>query len=236
LRVLLIGAGCPLADAIAEEMSSSHEVIGISKRTIDSAFYKERLVFDFLNEEITNNSLAELTCNIDEFIVITCTGRFPLRKKLSDYTSSIDKEIYESNVLGFTIPYRATISNARSAKRAAYLTFGSVSQIYKYPMLSVFTAAKDALKSLVKTASHEEAGNNVKFFHFNLSTLDQEKEANFTSSDAGSFLPCIDVAVNIHNTIKSIDNAPFFVESDLYKHSETYYEKGYYFRIPKDDD
>lgn len=233
-RIIIIGAGCPLADTIAERLSKHSEIIGISKREFKNEFYNQKIVFDFLSEGQALDKFHELTKDIDSFVVITCTGRFPLRKCLSEYSAKDDWAIYESNVLGFTVPYRATISNARRAKKAAYVTFGSVSQLYKYPKLSVFTAAKDALKTLVLTASHEESGHDVRFFHLNLSTLDQEKEACFTSSEAGQFLPCEAVSKNIDNLLKGLDYAPYFSEYYLYKHSDAYYEDGYYSRIPED--
>lgn len=232
-RVIIVGAGCPLADAIAETLSTDSEIIGIAKREFESKFYDQKIIFDFLSETQSLDEFHAITRGIESFVVITCTGRFPLRKPLSDYPSEDNWATFESNVLGFTIPYRATISNARLASKAAYLTFGSVSQIYKYPKLSVFTAAKDALRAFVLTASHEESGHGVRFYHLNLSTLDQEKEACFTSRDAGQFLPCEDVAKNIGHLLKGMDYAPHFSEYNLYKHSDSYYKDGYYSRIPE---
>ena len=232
-RIIIVGAGCPLADTIAETLSTNSEIIGISMREFESEFYNQKIIFDFLSEIQSVDKLHAITKDIESFVVITCTGKFPLRKLLSDYSSEDDWVIFESNVLGFTVPYRATISNARLAKKAAYLTFGSVSQVYKYPKLSVFTAAKDALRAFVLTASHEESGHGVRFYHLNLSTLDQEKEACFTSRDAGQFLPCEDVAKNIGHLLKGMDYAPYFSEYNLYKHSDAYYEDGYYSRIPE---
>ena len=231
-NALLIGAGCPLADALASHLSLKMNVVGIAMRDFDSISYHQKIIIDFLSEEIANKDLTAAADGMESFAVITCTGRFPLRKNLSDYTRDDDWTILESNVLGFLTPYRATIELARNANVSAYVTFGSVSQPYNYPKLGVFTAAKDALRSLVKTASHEEAKYGVRFFHLNLSTLDQEKEACFTSSNVGQFLPCDNVAKNVSHLLAGIEHAPFFTETVLYKYSDAYYNEGYFSRIP----
>lgn len=231
-RIIIIGAGCPLSNAIANKLSNNTEVIGIAKREFENECYSKKIIFDFMSETLCQKKLYELTNDVESFCIITCTGRFPQRKFLAEYSLEDDLEIYKSNISGFVIPYRATILNARKAKIAAYITFGSVSQICNYPKLSIFTATKDALRSLILTASHEESGHNVRFFHFNLSTLDQEKEACFTSNSAGEFLPCEDVAENVENALKGLSSSPYFSEFFLYKHSDAYYKDGYYSRIP----
>lgn len=232
-NVFLIGAGCPLADAIASHLSSQTNVIGVANRDFASEGYTHKIIADFMSESEIKGELVGCLDEMDSFAVVTCVGRFPVRKRLSDYTTDDDWATFQSNVLGFLVPYRATIARARQPDViAAYLTFGSVSQPYHYPQLGVYTASKDALRSLVRTASHEEARYGVRFFHLNLSTLDQKKEVHYTSPETCKFLPCDSVAKNICHLLSGIEAAPFFSESHVYVYADSYYEKGYLSRIP----
>ena len=231
-NAILIGAGCPLADTLAATLAPKMNIVGVSQREFDSIHYNNKIVTDFLDEDKINNNLLPIIESLESFVVITCCGRFPIRKNISDYFKKDDLKIFESNVLGFLVPFRASISKARKVSLAAYVTFGSVSQFYNYPKLGVYTAAKDALRSIVRTASHEEAKYGVRFFHFNLSTLEQDKELCFTSTDVGDFLPCSTVAHNVEHFLDGIKNAPFFTEAQIYIYSDAYYSEGYLSRIP----
>jgi NAD(P)-dependent dehydrogenase (short-subunit alcohol dehydrogenase family) len=231
-NAILIGAGCPLANALAIDLGRKMNVIGVAKHDFSNTSYHRKIVTDFLSEDSAKRDLSKIVSGLDSLVVITCTGRFPVRKSLSDYTKDDDLRIFESNVLGFLVPFRATIEQARNATVSAYVTFGSVAQAYNYPQLGLFTAAKDALRSIVKTASHEEAKYGVRFYHLNLSTLDQENEDCFTSSSAGEFLPCEEVAKNISNLLDGVENAPYLTEVQIYRYSDAYYAEGYFSRIP----
>jgi len=236
-NVIIIGAGCLLANSIAQKLCGSAYVIGVAAKDddMDSSLYNEKYVYDPLSKDESDKHLSNLTKGMKNFAVITCTGRFPARQPLSEYPKSkkdSDSGIFESNVYGFLVPYRSTIENARRAERATYITFGSVSQKYNYPLMGIFTAAKDALRSMVKTASHEEAKNGVRFIHLNLSTLKMKKEEKFTSVDAGEFLCCDKVADNVKHFLSGTDHSPFYSEANIYNYSDAYYEDGYLSRVP----
>ena len=47
-RIIIIGAGCPLADTIAEKLSKHSEIIGISKREFKNEFYNQKSIFGFI--------------------------------------------------------------------------------------------------------------------------------------------------------------------------------------------
>ncbi len=231
-RVILVGAGCPLANSIAKTLYGHAEIYGISTKDFSNTYYSKIDIFNFLDESIAKERFNEITESVESFVIITCTGKFPLRKKLSEYTCKDQVETFESNILGFTIPYRSVVENARKAKKALFMVFGSVSQSYKYPKLSIFTAMKDALKTIVHTASHEESSNDICFCFLNLSTLDQEKEQAFTKLTSDKYLPCSVVAQNIHSLFLGFDKLPFYTEQNNYIHSDDYYSMGYFSRIP----
>lgn len=168
-------------------------------------------------------------------VVVLGVGNFPIRRLISEDKGHAAAQTFASNVGTFLNVFSAIKPHLNRAS-FRIVTFGSVSEPYHYPMLGIYTACKAALKATIRTLAHEHAADPVAFFHFNLSTIDDPKETQFTFLDQQhKYLSPEAIADAIFSYTTIRNPVVQYSELDLYAYDENYYAEGYFQRVPKVD-
>lgn len=230
--IVIIGANCELGNAIIERLAEDYAIYALSRDKISNPQIKCIQSGDLTHFSSFNNLNDIFDPEHNKRVIINCTGNFIGRKQIEQYKEEEINNILDSNIKPFIFSYKTFIRQMEAVKCGAFITFGSISDRYKYPRISIYNAAKEALQSLVISAANEQHKNNIRFIHINMSTLKLKKEFKYTSHDY--FEVWLDPK-EVANTISALllVDSPFNKAIiDLYNYSERYYKEGYFSRVP----
>jgi NAD(P)-dependent dehydrogenase (short-subunit alcohol dehydrogenase family) len=168
-------------------------------------------------------------------VVIAGIGQFGKRRRLEEYSRDDVVNVISSNILPFFNAFREFQPRMKNGGGGTFVTFGSVAARHKYPMMSIYTAAKDALYSLTQTAANEQQMNNIRFVHLNLATLDTERERQLTPlGHHERWLKPEEVAASILHVMQMPGAPSNTLLLDVFHYSDRYYGEPYLKRIGED--
>lgn len=183
---------------------------------------------NFLYKEV------ELFFRVGSFHVINCVGYFPEYKLTEEITLEEAKKVIDSNVLAVFGVANKLIPLMRKRGGGHFIGFSMHTSYQNYPYMALFSAAKNALESLIKGISNEYLKHNIYANVISLATLLTETEKRIKpNGDYDNWLRTEEVCEIVHNLIKDSNGLVNGSIIHAYKYSKTFFEEAYTRRISK---
>ncbi len=151
-RLMIVGASSGIGQALANSLSSSHELWTASRRTT-SDIGEHHVTWDARVGEFPSDQLPE---SLDGLIY--CPGSIRLQP-FARLTDNAFLEDFELNVLGAVRVMRAALPALKAAPTASVVFFSTVAVTTGMPMHASIAAAKGAVEGLTRSLAAELAPN-----------------------------------------------------------------------------
>lgn len=165
---------------------------------------------------------------------INCVGYYKGQEPFEKTTIQEAKKIFDSNFVCVYNTANAIIPYIKDNGGGHFICFSCKSVKYHYPLMAPFSASKAALDCLVGTLANEFSKYGFIANSFSLSTLDTDYERKIKPyGDFYNWLKLEEIVTIIENIVMS----DFFLMNgntiDLFKYSESFFNKSYFDRIKK---
>jgi len=243
---IITGASSDLGEAFARYLSKNkdNKLLLTSRRKPNYFGTLNNDNIKFLpDKDLTKKEhLDELEAQIINFIptkfhVINCVGLFTDYKEFIDMGDDEIDDIINSNLLSLSKVARRLVPLMRDRNGGHFIGFTTHTSYQHYPNIALYTAAKEAVKSLFLSLSNEYYKNRIIFNTFALATLNTDAE--FIKKPKGKredWLKTDDVCAYVdYHLFACPDNLKLSppMHIDLYEYSEDYFHKSYFDRIDK---
>jgi NADP-dependent 3-hydroxy acid dehydrogenase YdfG len=240
---LITGISSGLGSILAQELAKlpGAQIIGTMRRErrVNNRFPGDIKIIDrcdLLNDE-DNAYLSSVALHTFEqpFCFIHSVGETTEHESFLDFPAVKAKSMFDSHVMTFYNALQHLIPVMKVRGGGNCLAFSCNSTKYNYPLMATFTAAKNAIDSLVRSLANEFSCDKIRFNSLALSTVWSEREVKLKPhGDTAHYLLPEDIAKII----------PFLTSDDahlmsgnsisLFEPSETFFRTGYLERIKKD--
>lgn len=236
-NILITGGTGPLGNALSEYLSKGNNVvITTRKKNISNNNCTVIEGIDLLKEKDLIKLKSEINDLFsDKFSIINCVGYYingqqPFLDTKLDY----DNKVFDSNfkTVYNTAKYLTPLMIDR--RGGNFISFSCNSVTYNYPWMIPFTTSKAAVESLTKSMANEFSEFGVMFNAFALATINSEAERlRKPYGDHDNWLDLNVISKSIENFIQNEN--PYLNGNviKLFKHSDTFYNTGYFERIRK---
>ena len=164
----------------------------------------------------------------DKFHVINCVGFFPGYKLIEEMTIEEAIKVLESNVLTVFGVANQLIPLMRERGGGHFIGFSMHTSYQHYPYMALFSAAKNALESLIKCISNENLKYKIYANVISLATLLTETEKRIKPyGDYDNWLKTEEVCEIVYNLINDSNGLVNGSIIHAYKYSKTFFEESY---------
>lgn len=166
------------------------------------------------------------------FDVINLTGYFAGQQPLEKCSIEEARKIIDSNYLTVYGVAHSLLPVMRARGGGHFLAFSCNSVNYKYPWMAPFTAAKAAVESLIGSIANEFSEYGIIANVLVLATLRTQREKDLKPyGDHEHWLSVEEVAETALEILRDRKGIVNGNSINLFQHSDTFYNRGYFERI-----
>lgn len=240
---LITGANSFLGKALIKHLSSdsTNKLLIVTRSLADFSEYNEYENIYYLNgiDLLDENCLSILANKCNEFFegklnTINCVGYYTGQEPFEKTSIAEAKRIFDSNFICVYNTANAIMPYIIKNNGGHFICFSCKSVKYRYPLMAPFSASKAALDCLVGSLANEFSKIGLVANSFSLSTLDTDFERKVKPfGDFDNWLKLEEVAIIIEKIITSDFDIMNGNTIDLFKYSESFFNKSYFDRIKK---
>lgn len=240
---VITGASSYLGKALANYYCRTGNKVILTSRKFctDLDDFQSNNVLYLPSLNLVDNNHLDLLCNktdsffkTNKFNVINCVGYFPDYKSIEEMTIEEAKSVLESNVLTVFGVANKLIPLMRVRGGGHFIGFSMHTAYQHYPYMALFSAAKNALESLIRGISNEYLKYKIYSNVISLATLQTKTEKRIKPhGDYENWLKVEEVCEIVNNLIKHSNGLVNGSVIHTYKYSKTFFEDAYISRIRK---
>lgn len=232
---VITGANSEIGNALAHRLSSNgHDLLLVSrskkKDRLDNNIWIDGI--DLMDE----SHLVELRAKIkehftDSFTLIHSVGDFWRHKSitLTNFDEAISQILSHYITLFGTI--KAVVPIMQNVGGGKIIAFSCNSVKYNYPDMAAFTSSKAAVECLIKCVANEQSQYGILANAFALPSIKTNSVIKTKPIEFHKNYPTLDeLTACIEQTIETLSPLSNGNIISLFKHSDSFYHKGYYER------
>lgn len=240
-NILVSGASSDLAQEFIKIASSSASVLAVSRSEINGSKLFARKDnnkyiggMDLTNEDDVSCLAKEVGTFFDNpFSAVHFAGDFWVHKPFTSTDFSEIKSLMDSHYVTLCGVAKAVTPHMKKVGGGRLVAFSCNSVGYNYPDLSPFTCPKAAIESFVKCYANEHSEFGISSTAIALPTMRTNKVLKEKpQGDIDNYISPAELGEILLGEILTQNN---FVTGNiikLFKHSETFYNQGYFERNP----
>jgi len=236
-KYVITGANSEIGNALAHHLNNQgHELLLVSrtaKRNDHSLYACEWLDSIDLTDESHLLNLKTKICKhfTSPFTLIHSVGDFWQHKSIEKTSFNEAKLMIQSHYITLFGAIKAVVPIMRNVGGGKIIAFSCNSVKYNYPDMAAFTSAKSAVECLIKCVANEQSKYNIVANSFALPSIKTNSVVETKPKEFHeNYLTLEELAVCIEQTVENISVLSNGNIISLFKHSESFYKKGYYER------
>lgn len=241
-QILLTGISSALGGVLAKYLAAESDthIIATMRQERSSSFPVSANIDVVDRCDLTQSSCCSLLAQVvndrfsGPFGFVHSVGNFWEHVPFLEFEADDARRMFDSHVMTLYTVLQELIPVMKAKGGASTIAFSCNSVRYHYPWMAPFTASKSAVDSLVQSLANEFAGDGLRFNSLVLASLRTERvRQSKPQGDYASFIPPEDIVPVVRFLLS--DEA-YLVNGNgiqLFKHSERFYQTGYFERISK---
>lgn len=235
-KYVITGANSEIGNALAHHLSQQgHDLLLVSRSKKSDHSLDDYTWIDGI--DLTKESdLNKLGVKINEqfitpFTLIHSVGDFWKHKSID--ITSFDEVIslIQSHYITLFGVIKTVVPIMRTVGGGKIIAFSCNSVKYNYPDMAAFTSAKAAVECLIKCVANEQSQYNIIANAFALPSIKTNSVINTKPEEFHKNYPTLTELTNcIEKTVESLSILTNGNILSLFKHSHSFYHKGYYER------
>lgn len=235
-KYVITGANSEIGNALARHLNQQgHELLLVSRSIKNDNSLDAHTWIDGI--DLTNEShLLKLKNKINEhftspFTLVHSVGDFWKHKSIEGTSFNEVISLIQSHYITLFGVIKAIVPVMRTVGGGSIIAFSCNSVKYNYPDMAAFTSAKSAVECLIKCVANEQAQYNIIANVFALPSIKTNSVIATKPEEFHENYPTVEELTNcIELTVENLSPLSSGNVISLFKHSHSFYHKGYYER------
>lgn len=169
--IVITGTSSGIGFSLAEYFGKKgHHVYGLSRKVVDSPFFKS-LATDITEKEQVENSIAEILKNESRIDVLINNAGMGMVGAVEDATKDEISKLFNLNVTGSVHLMSAVLPTMRKQKSGKIINVSSIGSEMGLPFRGFYSASKSALDKVTEAIRYEVCSWNIEVCSLHLGDI-----------------------------------------------------------------